>query len=170
MTGATDGVTGRVGDGYRAGSDHHQEALVPEIDRTVVVEGDQQQVWDYLADFTTTEDWDPPTQRTERVRGDGGVGTVYRNVSRLLGRDTEVTYEVVRHEAPRRLELDGRAGSMKLHDTLTVEQDGPRVRVRYRAEFHPEGPLKLATPLMPPALKKLGDEAASQMEECLRRL
>ena len=59
---------------------------------------------------------------------------------------------------------------MRLHDTLTVEQAGADVRVTYRAEFHPEGAAKLATPLLPPALKALGDAAAEQMEECLRRL
>lgn len=142
-----------------------------EIERTIVVEGgDRGRIWDYLADFTTTESWDPPTQSTVRVSGDGGVGTIYRNVSKILGSETEVTYTVVAHEAPRRLELDGTAGSMKLHDEITVEQDGDRVSVTYRAEFHPQGVAKLAEPLLPLGLKKLGDDAARQMEQCLRQL
>ncbi|TCJ00132.1 MULTISPECIES: SRPBCC family protein [Aeromicrobium] len=143
---------------------------MPDIDRTITVDADQQAVWDFLSDFTTTEQWDPPTQSTERVSGDGGVGTVYRNVSKLLGKETEVTYTVVVHEAPHRLELDGDAGSVKLHDTITIEQDGPRTTVRYVAEFHPQGAAKLVEPLLPLGLKKLGDDAAEQMEQCLRRL
>ena len=143
---------------------------MPAIDRTITVTGDQQQVWDYLADFTTTEEWDPPTRSTERTSGDGGVGTTYRNVSRLLGKDAEVTYTVVAHEAPHRLELDGVAGSVDLHDTIWVSQDGDRVSVRYRAEFHPHGVARLVEPLLPVGLKRLGDEAAAQLEECLRRL
>lgn len=141
------------------------------IERTIVIEGgDQQAIWAYLSDFTTTEEWDPPTQSTVRVSGDGGVGTVYRNVSKILGSETEVTYTVAAHEPPRRLELAGEAGSMKLHDTITVEDDGDHVSVHYRAEFHPGGVAKLAEPLLPLGLKKLGDDAAEEMEKCLRRL
>lgn len=143
---------------------------MPTIDRTVTVPGDAQRVWDYLSDFTTTEQWDPPTQTTERLSGDGGVGTTYRNVSKMLGQETEVRYEVVACEAPRRLELAGDAGSVQLHDTIEVTQDGDQVQVRYTAEFEPHGAAKLVEPLLPLALKKLGDDAAASLEECLRRL
>jgi len=151
-------------------ADATEGGAVPAIDRTVTVRGDQRAVWNFLADFTTTEAWDPPTQLTQRVSGDGSVGTVYRNVSKLFGKQTEVTYQVIVHQAPNRLELAGDAGPMKLHDTITIEQDGAWVHVRYRAEFVPQGFAKLALPLLPLALKKLGDDAAAQMGSCLRRL
>ena len=141
---------------------------MPDIERTVTVPGRQEDVFAFLADFTTTMEWDPPTRTTERISGDGGVGTRYRNVSRVLGSDTEILYTVVVHEPPRRLELDGTTSSMEMHDTIEVEQDGDLVHVTYRAEFHPQGALKLATPLLPPALKVLGDSAAAQMEKVLR--
>ena len=143
---------------------------MPSIDRTITVPGDQQAVWDYLADFTTTEEWDPPTRTTTRVSGDGGVGTVYRNVSAILGREAEATYTVAAYDAPRRLELRGEAGRVDLHDTITIEQVGDRVRVHYTAEFRPHGLAKLVVPVLPLALKRLGDSAAAQMERCLRGL
>lgn len=143
---------------------------MPHIERTITVPGRQQQVWDFLVDFTTTEQWDPPTQTTERVQGDGGVGTRYRNVSKVLGSETEIIYTVTRHEPPHRLELDGETSSMRMHDTVQVEQVGADVRVVYRAEFEPVGAAKLVTPLLPAALKVLGDSAAEQMETCLRQL
>ena len=143
---------------------------MPHIERTITVPGHADEVFAYLADFTTTEEWDPPTRSTELVSGDGGVGTRYRNISKFLGKETETIYTVVTHDAPHRLELSGDASSMRLHDTITVEDLGDDVRVTYRAEFHPEGAAKLATPLLPPALKVLGDSAADQMEKCLRRL
>ena len=143
---------------------------MPTIERTITVPGRAEDVFAYLADFTTTEEWDPPTQTTDLVSGDGGVGTRYRNVSKFLGKETETIYTVITHDPPRRLELEGDASSMRLHDTITVEQQGDDVQVTYRAEFHPEGAATLATPLMPPALKVLGDAAAKQMEECLRGL
>jgi carbon monoxide dehydrogenase subunit G len=143
---------------------------VPAINRTITVTGNRQAVWDFLSDFTNTEAWDPPTQSTTRESGDGSVGTVYHNVSKLLGRRTEVTYRVIAHDAPSRLELAGEAGPMKLHDTIRLEQDGDQVHVHYRAEFTPQGLAKLMVPLLPLGLKKLGDDAAAQMQDCLERL
>jgi uncharacterized protein YndB with AHSA1/START domain len=59
---------------------------MPKIERTMTVQKPLDQVWAYLTDFTNTEEWDPPTVSTTRISGDGGVGTVYRNVSKILGR------------------------------------------------------------------------------------
>jgi hypothetical protein len=81
---------------------------MPDIERTITASGLQEEVWAFLSTFITTEEWDPPTQSTERVSGDGGVGTRYRNISTVLGNDTEIIYTVVVHEPPRRLELERR--------------------------------------------------------------
>jgi hypothetical protein len=42
--------------------------------------------------------------------------------------------------------------------------------VRYRAEFHPQGASRLTAPLLPVVLERIGDDAARQMEQCLRAL
>ena len=78
---------------------------MPTVERTITVERPVQAVWTYLTDFTTTEQWDPPTVSTVCTSGDGGVGTTYHNVSRLLGREVEVDYEVVQYEPYRVFEL-----------------------------------------------------------------
>jgi uncharacterized protein YndB with AHSA1/START domain len=140
------------------------------IDRTIRTAAPPQQVWDYLADFTTTEQWDPPTRSTVRQEGDGGVGTRYHNVSRVLGRDVDIDYTVVEHSPPRRLQLRGTTPAMEMLDTITIEPDGDGTTVRYVAEFHPQGGAKLAAPLLPAALERLGDDAARQMAQCLERL
>ena len=62
------------------------------IVRTVATDRPMAEVFAYLSDFTSTEEWDPGTLRTTRESGDGGVGTRYRNVSRFLGSGTELTY------------------------------------------------------------------------------
>lgn len=143
---------------------------MPAIDRTLTVDKPPRVVWDYLSDFTRTEEWDPPTRSTTRTAGDGGVGTVYHNVSSLLGSETAIDYHVTDYAEGRRMELRAEVGRMRLHDTLEVEPSGTGTAVRYRAEFHPTGAARLATPLLPIALKRLGDRAASRMQECLERL
>ena len=62
--------------------------------------GRSRRVFDYLSDFTHTNEWDPGTVETRRTSGDGGVGTTYANTSEFMGRRSELTYETVELRAP----------------------------------------------------------------------
>jgi len=140
------------------------------IERTITVDTPLREVWDYLSDFTNTESWDPPTESTVRVSGAGGVGTVYKNVSKVVGRDVEIEYTVVQSEPERLLQLRGETSSMRMLDTITFEGGPSGTTVTYRAEFHPQGAAKLAEPLLPLGLKRLGDKSEDQLERMLRQL
>lgn len=140
------------------------------VERTLTVDQPPEKVWAYLSDFRSSEEWDPPTVRTERTSGDGGVGTTYHNVSKLLGSEQEVEYEVTEYVEGSRLQLAGDAGSIQLLDTITVEPSGTGTKVNYHAEFTPQGAAKLTAPLLPAGLKVLADQVASTLEERLRQL
>jgi carbon monoxide dehydrogenase subunit G len=145
------------------------------VERTITVQQPVAKVWEYLADWTNTEEWDPPTVSTERRSGDGGVGTTYTNVSKLLGHETETEYVVTQHDVGKVFQLEGDAGSVKVCDTITFEgssgADGSeQTTVTYQSEFQPVGAAKLAAPLLPPALKILGDRVAARLQECLDTL
>jgi uncharacterized protein YndB with AHSA1/START domain len=144
---------------------------MPTVERSLTVSTPQDVVWSYLSDFTRTEDWDPPTVSTTRVRGTGDVGTVYRNLTRFWGREVRTDYTVVRHEPVHLLQLEGCASSMRTLDTmtLTAEPDGSTT-VTYRAEFRPQGAAGLLSPLLALGLKKLGDDTARTMRRCLEQL
>lgn len=143
---------------------------MPSVERTVTTDQPLTKVWEYLSDFTNTEEWDPPTVTTTRTAGDGGVGTTYHNVSKLLGSEQEVDYVVTEYVVEQRLQLAGDAGSIKLLDTITFEATASGTSVTYHAEFDPEGVAKLATPLIPAALKVLADKVAASMQEKLDQL
>ena len=144
---------------------------MPSVERTVTVAQPIEKVWDYLSDFRNTEEWDPPTKTTTRTSGDGGVGTTYHNVSEMLGSETEVDYVVTEHVANHRLQLRGDAGSVQLLDTLTfATTDSGGTSHTYHLEFDPQGAAKLATPILPVALKVLADKVAASLEEKLAAL
>ena len=144
---------------------------MPSVERTVTTDQPIQKVWAYLSDFTTTEEWDPPTVSTTRTAGDGGVGTKYTNVSSFLGNESEVHYVVTEHVPLERLQLKGDAGSsLSLLDTITFAREGAGTAVTYHAEFEPHGAAKLAEPLMPLGLKVLADKVAKSMQEHLDAL
>jgi uncharacterized protein YndB with AHSA1/START domain len=133
------------------------------VERVITVATPREKVWRFLADFTTTEEWDPPTLLTERTSGDGGVGTTYRNVASLHGERTEFDYVVTEYVEHERLRLEGRSRLVRLVDTITlVEAPGGGTTVTFRAEVDAEGPA--------PDLTQLGDYVADSLQDSLEHL
>ncbi len=143
---------------------------MPSVERTITVDQPVEKVWEFMKDFRTTEQWDPPTVSTTLVSGNGGLGTTYHNVSRLLGKETHVDYTVVEYVEHERLQLRGDAGRMQLLDTITFEPTPTGTALTYHASFEPHGAAHLATPLLPAALKVLADEVEESLTERLRAL
>ena len=141
-----------------------------QLRRTVETTASPAVVFAYLSDFTTTNEWDPGTVRTERISGDGGVGTTYANTSSFMGRETELTYEVVEHQPDSRFALRGENKSVVAHDSMEIGPLGDGSTVTYTADFTFKGLGKLVAPLLAPALKKLGDEAEQGLREALAKL
>jgi carbon monoxide dehydrogenase subunit G len=142
------------------------------VERTFTVATAVETVFDYLADFTHTNEWDPGTVETRRTSGDGGVGTTYANTSEFMGRRTELTYETLTLERPTRLRFRGRNKTATATDTLTFSPaDGGATRVHYRADFDFSFPVSLVAPLVvKPRLAKLADETVEQMSRTLENL
>ena len=94
----------------------------------------------YLADFRNAPEWDSGTVRCDRISGDGGVGTIYHNVSTFAGREVELDYivESVDHE---RFVIVGRNSTTTSRDTITVtaERHRQRGRLPRRVHFHRAG-------------------------------
>ena len=146
-----------------------------EITRTIDTTAPVDKVYAYLSDFTTTNEWDPGTVETTRVSGTGGVGTDYHNVSKFLGRKTELVYTTKELEPSRRIVLEGNNKTVKATDTMTLtETPGGGTRVVYNAQFDFKGAVgkvaPLLSPLLAPAFKKLGDEAEDAMKDALDKL
>jgi carbon monoxide dehydrogenase subunit G len=138
-----------------------------DIERTLTLSKRPEEVFAYLQDFTTTEEWDPGTVSTTRLCGDGGVGTRYRNVSRFLGRETELVYVVEEADSPRRLRLRGKNKTVVSHDIMTLAPAGGGTELTYRAEFSFMGVARFVAPLLAPALRRLGDEAEKGLRRAL---
>ena len=141
-----------------------------QLRRTVETTAPPDAVFAYLSDFTTTNEWDPGTVKTERMSGDVGVGTMYHNVSSFMGRETELTYEVVAHQPDSRFALRGENKSVVAHDSMEIAPLGEGSTVTYTADFAFKGLGRFIAPLLSPALKKLGDEAEQGLRESLAKL
>jgi uncharacterized protein YndB with AHSA1/START domain len=140
------------------------------IERTVTVDVPVRRAFDYLADFTTTTEWDPGTVATVRREGDGGVGTTYRNTSRFLGRETSLTYVVEEFVRDERVRLRGENETVVSVDTMTFRPTSTGTEVTYTAEFTFKGSSRLLAPLLRPAFARLGSQAESGLRSALTRL
>ena len=141
------------------------------IHRRVTTRAPVELVFQYLADFTSTNEWDPGTVTTTRVSGDGGLGTVYDNVSRFLGRETQLRYVVEDYVPNARIALRGENATVVAHDTISVlPEPGGWTQVDYRADFSLKGLARFAAFLLRPAFHRLGNEAAVGLNRALDRL
>jgi carbon monoxide dehydrogenase subunit G len=141
-----------------------------QIRKIITVAKPLEAVFAYLCDFTTTTEWDPGTVQTVRESGDGGVGTVYLNTSRFLGRDTQLRY-VVQDLLPRqRIQLRGENATLVANDTMTFTPARGGTEVTYTADFAFKGVTRFLAPLLRPALRRLGANAEAGMRRALTSL
>jgi hypothetical protein len=112
----------------------------------------------------------PGTVITVRLHGDGGIGTTYRNTSRLLGKQTQLTYIVEEFADRELIRLRGENETVTSVDTMTFRHVGSGTEVSDRAEFAFKGLSRLIAPLLKPALERLGNQAEAGMHTALNRL
>jgi len=126
--------------------------------------------FDYLSDFSTTEEWDPGVVEAERL-GDGPVGadSEFRVVAEFLGRTSELVYRIVEFVPGEMVTLRGENATVVSLDRISVEPAGSATRVSYDAKLTLKGPLRIADPLLGLAFNRVGDRALDGLRETLAR-
>ena len=127
-------------------------------------------VFEFMADFRSTESWDPGTVRCSLLSEAVGPGAVYRNISEFLGREADLTYTTLVHEPPSRLHFQGTKTSFVGDDRFTFAPHGSGTEVRYHATFEFSGAVALATPLVALYLPALARKTVKQLRATLDAL
>src|SRR5688500_6043473 len=136
---------------------------MPSVSRSFTTMASLEAAYAYLADFRNTEERDPGTQTCERVGGDGGVGTTYRHVSRVLGREVEVISPTAELAPPNRVHLRGTNEQFEGHDIFEIAASGRGSRVSYTAEMSFSGLARLAAPAVAVYLPFLASKTVDQL-------
>jgi carbon monoxide dehydrogenase subunit G len=128
----------------------------------------REEVFAYLSDFSSTQEWDPGVVEAERV-GDGpvGVGTEFHLVAEFLGRQTPLTYRITEFDPPNAVTFRGENASVISLDRITFEPADTGTRVTYDADLALKGAMKLADPLLGLAFKRVGDRALVGLSKAL---
>jgi len=113
--------------------------------QTVTVQRPVDDVFAYLADGTNNRRWRDGVLEIERVSGDGGVGTTYRQVLKGPGgRRIEGDYRVTAYEEPRLLGFEVVAGPVRPVGRYELAADGAQVTtLTFTLDAQPKGIMKL---------------------------
>lgn len=137
------------------------------VSRTFVVGRPAGDVLAYLMDFGNTPEWDPGTE--ECVRLDDGpvtVGATWRNVSRVGGRRTELTYRLQTMQDGR-VVFVGTNDRARATDDITVSRVDAGSEITYVATIELLGAARLLAPVMKILFERLADLTVERLTRVL---
>lgn len=113
--------------------------------RTVTVQRPVDDVFAYLADGTNNRRWRDGVLEIERVSGDGGVGTTYRQVLKGPGgRRIEGDYRVTAYDQPHLLAFEVVAGPLRPVGRYELAPDvAGATTLTFTLDAQPKGLMKL---------------------------
>lgn len=139
-----------------------------QVSRTFKVNRPIEAVAAYLRDFAHAADWDPGTQRCERIGHDPvSVGTQWHNDTKLFGISTSLIYTLT-VDQPDHVVLTGDNKSVTSTEDLRLRAiDERRTEVTYNANLKFNGFAKITDPLWQLGFNRLADEVPGQMTRAI---
>ena len=136
---------------------------------TVTSPGPPAEVFEYLADFSSTAEWDPGVSEARRLDADPlRAGARFRVVAGFLGRSVPLEYRTVEIDPPRRVVLRAETGTVVSEDTITVRAlRGSGSQITYDARLELRGALRFADPALGPLFRRIGDRARAGLAATL---
>ena len=130
------------------------------------------EVFDYVAAFERTVEWDPTVFSATCLEGPTGTqGATYRVRVRFLGRIIPMNYEILESVRPERLVLRGWAGVSTAVDEIRFEAHEGGTRITWALTVTPSGVLSrlspVVDPFLGPALRHLGRTAMDGLADAL---
>lgn len=124
---------------------------MPHAQQTVTVHRPVDTVFAYLADGTNNRRWrHDSVLEIERVSGDGGVGSTYRQVLKGPGgRRIDGDYRITAYEPPCLLTFEVVAGPVHPVGRYDLTPDGPdSTTLTFTLDAQPKGIMKLLSPMV----------------------
>ena len=108
-----------------------------------------EQVFDYLARFSSVAEWDASVVSAEMLTPEPvEAGSEFKVVVRSLGRQLPFVYRISTFDRPHVVKLVADTGRLRSEDTITVDRDGEGSKVIYDARLTAQGVARLADPLL----------------------
>ena len=142
---------------------------MPQYQTTFAVDWSPTQTFRYMANFSNSAEWDPGVARAEQLTEDPlAVGARFAVVAKFLGRKVKLTYETVALDPPRRVLFRAESGTVVSLDEMTFEPTAVGGTVlTYVADLQLKGAMRIVSPVMSFAFRRIGDRARNGISERL---
>jgi hypothetical protein len=131
----------------------------------------QDELFDYMADFSNAQEWDPGTVSAKRLdSGEIAKGSRFELVVSFAGREMPYTYEVTEYERPNRVVVEADSDATHLTDTMSVAAaEGRGSILTYDAKLDLKGWRNVLAPVMVILFRRLGEKGRAGLERELNR-
>ncbi len=138
---------------------------------TVEAPHSAEEVWHYLADLRSVEEWDPSVDAVELIGGEPRTeGTRYRLDVRFRGRGISLPYRIVEVDPPHRVVFAAETDSVMVRDEARITPLGPSAsRVTWDADLRLRGIRSLLDVPLRAIFNRLGENAKEGLGERLRK-
>lgn len=135
---------------------------------SIVVPRPLREVFDYLADFSTTREWDPGIVAARRTdEGPLRLGSAFELTSSFMGSKSDLRYEIAAYEPPRRVVFDGGNDALRSHDEIVLEATGEGTRIVYDAVLTATAGGRVADLALQAAFSAIGRRAIASLARTL---
>lgn len=134
------------------------------------VERPQEEAFDYTADFSNIQAWDPGVVSSRRIgSGPIGIGSQF-DVEVKFGQGTlPMVYEIVEFEPESRVVLRGVGEKLEAVDEIKFATHDNLTLIEYTADLDFKNYLRFLGPVLNPTLKKVGEKALDGLVDALDR-
>ncbi len=127
------------------------------------------EVFDYLADFRSTLEWDSTVQAARKLTpGPARPGSCFSLECALPVGHLDLHYEIKELDRPRRLVLQGRGRMLEVRDEISLREADGGTEVEYRAQFTLAAPLRPFAARLRPGLERMGRATAEGLRLALQ--
>ena len=136
------------------------------IEETRDISRPLEEVFAFVADFSTTAEWDPGVVAAHRLdEGELGVGARFSVTVTFSGRELPLEYAITAYEPNELVVLEVESRRFDGVDTIRFQPlSATSTRVDYRADFELKGVMKLLRPFLGGTFDRLGTKAMDGMK------
>ncbi|TDG11908.1 SDR family NAD(P)-dependent oxidoreductase [Seongchinamella unica] len=138
------------------------------LKETIQVKRPATEAFAYLADFTTTTEWDATAREAAKLTpGPIATGTRFLVTCAMPVGSVDIEYEVAELDAPRKIVLRGRSRFFDIEDTITFTESGGTTRIDYQAQFDFKPLIRPFVGAMEPGLRRMGKASLKGLKQAL---
>jgi carbon monoxide dehydrogenase subunit G len=138
------------------------------VEREIATTCRRERAFDFVADFSTTQEWDPGIQVARRLDDRPiGVGSRFELVSRFGSTEQTIVYEIAAYDRPTSVTFVGEGKTFRGTDAISFSDEGGGTRVTYVADLGLKGLTGLALPFIRGRLDAMSDDAVDGLRQAL---